>query len=83
MKLKSQAAHELRRFQRHARACALISQLPDDDLDAAREVVRDFLAMAENAGLVKRQAPVLLSLAGGNAPRRRAIPIDKPSTHPE
>lgn len=87
MKATPQTADQLKKFQRRARACALISQLPDDDMDAAREVVRDFLAMAEEAGLLQDRQPVLFSVVeggdGGNSPRRRAIPIDNPSMAPE
>jgi hypothetical protein len=49
------ASTEFKKYQYKMRACALFSQLPDDDMQGAREVVLFFLEMAEAYGLLLRE----------------------------
>jgi hypothetical protein len=57
------ASTEFKKFQYKMRACALFSQLPDDDMQGAREVVLFFLEMAEAYGLLVREDREAIGLA--------------------
>lgn len=74
----------LKKYQYWARACSLIAQLPEDNMDAAREVVGEFIEMADKAGLLRpRQSSLVVVGSFGNSPRRRANATDKSPIDPE
>ena len=73
----------LKKFQSWSRACHLVAMLPDDDLDGAREIVREFIAMVEDVGLLEEGQKLELVDPGGNSSSSCAIPIVKSPMLPE
>ena len=73
----------LKKFQSWSRACHLVAMLPDDDLEGAREIVRNFITMVENVGLLEEGHKLELVEGGGNSSSSRAIPIVKSPVVPE
>ena len=82
--MKKSEACTLKKFQYWARACALMSQLPENDMDDAREIVREFITMAKSVGLLDESHALKLVEGGsGSSPSNRAIPMLKSPVAPE
>lgn len=52
----NQRQEDIDRFRIKSRAAALFSQLPDCDMDEAREILAEFLRLVKDAGLKGRTA---------------------------